>query len=384
MCFSYDALRSEPRGLGMIVHASSSDAFIYALPVSSIFKEVLALAGFKSEPSNAGLIANQLLARLGGLQGARVLKIPGVRRLLRAHGPQSSFTKSSALQMIGGADSKGTQTPFSEFAGLYIEYRPDHGPLQKSDVFRYTVEKGLFRIGADLVCPDCRLGSWLPLDQLTQQVVCSLCGKSYDATRQLIAETWAYRRTGVLGLEKNNQGAVPVALTLQQLDANISMQEGMYSTSLNILEQREKLKFEIDFMWLSPRHGGDKPGLIIGECKDVEQSSAGAAERHSKTLDESDVRNLRKIADAIPSNRFDTFILISKLGAFTETEISLADTLNEPYRDRVILLTARELEPYLVFERTAKEFNIDRTAVSAEDLAKATRTIYFPARSFDQ
>jgi hypothetical protein len=383
MCFSYDTLRSEPRGLGMIIHASSSDAIIYALPVSSIFKEVLALAGFKSGPSNAGLIANQLLARLGGLQGARVLKIPGVRRLLRAHGPQSSFTKSSALQMIGGAGSKGTQTPFSEFEGLYIEYRPDHGPLQKSDVFRYTVEKGLFRIGADLICPDCRLGSWIPLDQLTQQVTCGLCGKSYDATRQLLTEAWAYRRSGVLGLEKNNQGAVPVALTLQQLDTNISMHEGMYSTSLNISEQRQKLEFEIDFMWLSPRQGNDKPGLIIGECKDAEQSSAGTGEQNSKALDETDVRNLRIIADAIPSNRFDVFILISKLGAFSEAEIELAGTLNERYRDRVILLTARELEPYHIFERTAKEFKIDRTAVSADDLAKATSSIYFPGR-FDK
>jgi hypothetical protein len=37
----------------------------------------------------------QLLARLGGVDGARVFKIPGVRRLLKQYGPTQAFTKAA-------------------------------------------------------------------------------------------------------------------------------------------------------------------------------------------------------------------------------------------------------------------------------------------------
>ena len=44
-----------------------------------------------------------------------------------------------------------------------------------------------------------------------------------------------------------------------------------------------------------------------------------------------------------------------KLCAFAPEEVARAKTLNDGHRSRVILLTARELEPYLIFARTKKE-----------------------------
>jgi hypothetical protein len=46
----------------------------------------------------------------------------------------------------------------------------------------------------------------------------------------------------------------------------------------------------------------------------------------------------------------------------------------------VILLSDRELEPYFVYERTEKEYEVRATAISLEDLAKATKNIYFEPR----
>ena len=44
-------------------------------------------------------------------------------------------------------------------------------------------------------------------------------------------------------------------------------------------------------------------------------------------------------------------------------EIALAKTLNDKYRRRAVLLTARELEPHHFFERTKLEFaNINKYA----------------------
>jgi hypothetical protein len=42
----------------------------------------------------------------------------------------------------------------------------------------------------------------------------------------------------------------------------------------------------------------------------------------------------------------------------------------------VTLLSNRELEPYFVYEWAAKEFLIDSTAISPEDLANTTQALY--------
>jgi len=41
------------------------------------------------------------------------------------------------------------------------------------------------------------------------------------------------------------------------------------------------------------------------------------------------------------------------------------------------MLSERELEPYHLYERTEKEFEINRTAVSLEDLAEVTDGVFF-------
>lgn len=71
-------------------------------------------------------------------------------------------------------------------------------------------------------------------------------------------------------------------------------------------------------------------------------------------------------------------MVLAKLCPFTAEEIALAKTLNDKYRRRAVLLTARELEPYHFFERTKLEFaNINEYASRLEDLAAATAEMYF-------
>jgi hypothetical protein len=75
---------------------------------------------------------------------------------------------------------------------------------------------------------------------------------------------------------------------------------------------------------------------------------------------------------------FEVFLVFSKLDApFTEEEIKWCRAAQDPYRQRVILLSARELESDIsIYEQTAKEFQIDRIAISLDDLAQATPSIY--------
>ena len=220
MGIMFDRLRIEPDRIGIVIDATDNDLTLGAFPVSELIERTFGLAGLKASPSSGGLIARQLISRLGGFDGARVFKIPGVRRLIKTHGPNAAFTRRTALQLIGQTDPM-TGARFEDHENLYIEQREADTKLTPPMVFEYLVEKGLFRIGAEINCVSCNLSSWIPLDTLRQTNTCELCGNTFDATRQLVSGEFRYRRTGVLGIEKNAQGAVPVALLLQQLEVNL-------------------------------------------------------------------------------------------------------------------------------------------------------------------
>ncbi len=370
MSLQYDKLRIEPERIGLVIDAADHDAFLKGLPISELTEQIFGLAGLKARPSGAGLIARQLISRLGGVDGARVFKIPGVRRLIKTYGPTATFTKRAALQLIGGKDPARPTAKFKDYEDLYIEPRPVGTKLDAPMVFAYLVDKSLFRMGAELVCPSCRLASWTALDQLRQRLVCDLCGAAFDATRQLIAGEFHYRRTGVLGLEKNAQGAVPVALTLQQLAVNIDglHHNAIYLPSIDV-EPRSGVDLpacEIDFLGIIPGRSLDRAEVILGECKD-----------EGGQIDANDVENIRRVADAFPRRRFDVFILFAKLAPFSDDEVALAKSLNGEYQQRVILLTDRELEPFHLYERTQAETGIVTHGGSLEECARVTSAIYF-------
>jgi hypothetical protein len=238
-------------------------------------------------------------------------------------------------------------------------------------VFEHLVAKGLFRIGFDLECPTCALSSWTPIDSVRQSMTCTLCGADYDATRQLVDRPSAYRRSGVLGLEKNTLGAVPVATLLQQLSVNFFL--GSYkmhfgtSYDLSPADATSGLPTcETDFVVVSGSLQSDKVVVLIGECKD-----------RAGKIDSDDFENLRQVADAFPASRFAVFMVFAKLGPFNLDEIEGAKELNAKWGKRVILMTHRELEPYHIYDRTNKELGLELHGSTPDELADATDLLYF-------
>lgn len=376
MHFRYDKLRLEPERIGLIVDAADHDSFLLAMPTAKLIKRLFEMAGFASDISNSGRIVQQLLTQLEGLQGARVFKIPGVRRLLRKYGPRESFARRSAIDLVVDKTAEKPNGSFSSHADLYLEPRPSSTALRPGDAFDFMVRKGLFRIGKDLECPKCGLSNWIALDALKQRVECELCGSAFDATQQLLKDAgWQFRRSGVLGGERHAQGAIPVALTLQQLDVNIDrpLSRSLFSASLD-LRQREGIDqrhYEVDFVWLevSDRDPFNRTSIILAECKDQGPIKPEDFKR--------DVENLRYVADAFPAHRFDVFVLLVKLVPFTPEEIATARTLNTQHRRRVILLTNEELEPYHLYEQLERREGQPIVCTGAQDLANITAQIYF-------
>ena len=141
--------------------------------------------------------------------------------------------------------------------------------------------------------------SWTALDHVRQKIQCEMCGTDYDATRQLMKEKHHFRRSGVLGKDANNLGAVPVTLTLQQLDTNfMGFKEHLYSTSLDLTPNVQGLnaEAEVDFVWMTTEGlASDRTQIILGECKDRGRDPADT--RGGDTITQADIDRIGKVAE---------------------------------------------------------------------------------------
>jgi hypothetical protein len=86
---------------------------------------------------------------------------------------------------------------------------------------------------------------------------------------------------------------------------------------------------------------------------------------------------LSSVADAFPEDRIEVFILFSKTNLFSPEEVARCRKAQGGHRLRVILLSERELEPYFVYEKTQKNFDIRASAISLDDLAETTHHVFF-------
>lgn len=364
--FEWNKARVEPEGMGIISSASRSDLSINALDVVELVKRVFSVAGIDAQPSKPGLIASRLIQQMGGLQGCRVFKIGGVRMLLEKFGPDTSFSHKCALQAIGKGDSVNGVLSISEYKDLFFGPRPFNTELKPHDVFSYLLKKGVYRTGLEFDCPSCRLEFWRSLDDVRTEVTCEYCGHKFNVAPYLRDKNvWRYRRSGLFGRADNQEGAIPVILTIQQLHTTLRWREMLYAPAMTLESKSIAIsKCETDFVTLAKSPLDGKIDIAIGECKTRKQIS------------DDDVKNLQTIADALPSERFNVYIIFSKLGSFTSEELVRVGRLNNKYRRRVILFAARELEPYDLYERTAKELNIALHADSFEDMANITEQVF--------
>jgi hypothetical protein len=320
------------------------------------------------ERSEAGLRCKRLINQFGSLQDCRVLKIRGVRNLLRKYGVDKSFTRTSAIEAIRDIDAATKAVGFEAFKDLHITY-PQGPELKPDDVLTYLLSRGVFRVGLEFTCPNCELPSWIHLDDVRTKSTCLYCDYNYDVAPQLRDRDWRYRRSGIFGREDDQLGGVPVALTLQQLSTSLHDQLVMYSTAM---------KFRPAGADIEPCEA-DLVAVICGMLG-ISESPVQILFGEAKTgrrIDEEDIRKLGKLARAIPKDLAQSFILFSKTETFSADEIRLAQTLNDQYERRVILWSRDELEPYFLYERAADRLGEQRYASTLTDMANITHRLWF-------
>ncbi|MGH8579870.1 MAG: hypothetical protein ACREVK_07060 [Gammaproteobacteria bacterium] len=365
--FEWDKARAEPESLAVITSAHRSDLSISALGMSELIWRLFAIADITAKQSQPGLIATRLIQQMRGIQGCRPFKIPGVRTLIEQHGPYDPFTRSCAIQTIRAVDPATNQPSFSAFEDIFVEPRPFGSKLKPEAVFEFFLKRGVFASGLEPKCPSCQLEFWLSIDDLHTEVACEYCGHRFNLTLFLKDRgDWRFRRSGLLGRDNNQQGAIPVALALLQLHTAFHSKELLFTTATKLHSESVQLNdCETDFVAIVQRPRDGTIDIAIGECKTRQD------------ITEKDVTNLKAVADAFPRDRFNVYVVFSKLAPFTPEELAHIRGVNEQYRRRAILFTARELEPYHLYDRTSQEFKIDRYAVTFEDMANVTEQVFF-------
>jgi hypothetical protein len=380
MYFMYNKARAEQGSLGIIQNVTSDQLTLRAVPFTKVLSKIFETFGMKAQPSPAGLVSTRLIDQMGGLQGCRVFKIAGVRSLIKKYLPSESFERTEAITMIGDNDPVTHLPRFDAYKSLFIELR-DKKDLKPEDAFLYLLKKGVFRAGLKLACPTCQLDFWISLDDAKSTTQCPYCGFEFNVLPQLRDRNWAYRRSGLFGREDNQRGGISVAVTLQQLDTMFHGRLLAYAPGIDLKPDSAPIEnCETDLVVLVPSFPHtDKPhDLAIAECKD-----AGGE------ITDEDVRKLTKVAHALEASPCQVFILFAKCGRFTDEEIERCKGARRRlfehegkthYAHNVIMLSERELEPYYVYEKTEKEFEIKRFAHSLEELAINTVNVFFEPR----
>jgi len=361
--FGSDKIRVSGNGAGFVVGVTDELLQFNALTTLDFFQKMFALVGIKLERSRPGLIAHRLLKQMGGLQGCRVFKIPGVRDLIEKYKPRDSFVYSDAILTIRGTGGTG----FQPHETLYLEPRKEKR-LKPEDAFEFLLKKGVFRAGLELICPHCELPFWKHIDSCETLMPCDLCGNVFNITPQLRHRgDWRFRRSGLFGSDDNQGGSIPVGLTLQQLDTILRYSHGgpiAYSTSVLLEPTGAAIdSCEADFIISSTTARGDVE-VAIAECKSKDEIS------------EKDVANLSKVAKSLAAHGFHAYMIFSKTGTFSVEEVNRCKQLGSWDHGGVILLSGRELEPYDIYQYSEGKLE-KQYANSFSDLVAATKRLFF-------
>lgn len=334
--YLWNVARAEPDSIGIVTNVGEHHIRLAGLLHDEVIARIFDACGIDASPSLPGRVCRRLIRQMGGLQGCRPFKIRGVRELIRAYPATKSFSKSAAMQKIGSV-SEGSPH-FSDFEDLFIEPRA-RGKLKPIDVFTYMLRKKIFRAGLELNCSHCELRSWISIDDLRSDCRCEYCGQTFDVTPQLKDRDWAFRGSGLFGRDDNQEGAIPVALALQQLDANLWDSEAVYSTGMELRWKRGgRRPAEVDLVYVMNRPA-ERPAILVGECKD-----------HGE-IEDQDVLNLRDVAATLEKLDVEVYILFAKASPFTAAEVESCKAAQPEDKERVIMLGDRELEPHRIPDR---------------------------------
>lgn len=149
-----DLLRVGAREIGLIRRLHDQTARVTPIGFEAIASRLLERAEIQATSSRAGRVAQQMISQMGGLEGCRVFKIRGVRKLVNSGEARDGLTRGAATKMIHDVDAASGAASFNRYGPLHV----DGTRLGNADeAFNYLLRREMLRPGLKVVCPKCTL-----------------------------------------------------------------------------------------------------------------------------------------------------------------------------------------------------------------------------------
>lgn len=369
-------IRSEEDSIAVIIDLDDKTETLYPIEHQMLIDKVFDFVGITAKRSQAGLLTKEIINSMredAPIEACRVFKITGVRKLIKSLKMGEYISYNTALKIIG-------QNSFSKHKGLFIESRNDKD-LTVQNVFDYLIKKRILkptlrfyekflRKQKDFRCSKCGLSSNVRYVDFEDYWTCEYCEHKQYMPSFIPSEfkdrsCWKFKKRGLFGKENNQEGALPVILTLLVFKHVFSSGTSLYTTSLRC-EGCDK-KPEIDFAILQYGFRDNKIELAFGECK----SDGGEI-----TVD--DIEKLKSVKEKFEPKGIQCHFVFAKTAEkFSDSEIELFKKLWSENHS-LILLADKELETnhHLYWEDDDFEKLPFKYALSFRELAQNSHFRY--------
>jgi DNA-directed RNA polymerase subunit RPC12/RpoP len=366
-------LRVDRDGIALIKDTRDNCARLYPLSHQALIERIFDLAGITAEMSKPGLLASQIIKSMreySPLEACRVFKLRGVRKLLNSLTSKDVIGWNDALRIIG-------KESFNKFKKLHIEPRKtlDLGP---TDALTFLLKKKILvphlRILERLLpryktfkCVKCGLESQISVSAFEHNWRCPYCGHELYLPPLIGSEfkqrdMWHFKKAGLFSRDNNQEGSIPVILTLLVFLRVLDSGKFIFSPSLNLKSSDNSC--ETDLCVLQYHHG-DAIEIGVGECK---------AEKGSITSQ--DVLHLKAMREKLGAVGLKCYLVFAKTAdEFYEDERMLFQQLKlegVPF----ILFTNREIEPYNPYWERENEGIPVQNPFTLAELARNSWHIY--------
>jgi hypothetical protein len=319
-------VRASKRGLEFSASFRNEKVTIRQPSGRQVIAAILRLEGFDAQASDAGIVAERLIAQMGSLAGTSLLRHRELLKLLNK-------AAVSGVEMEPNRDDADlrVRVSFIKRGQLMGALGRVFGSRHVDSVLKQLVERNVLRVGLTLRCDACGYMNWLELDAVRRSLRCERCLTDYhfpEASPPDIG-SWAYRPTGACSVENYARGSYTVAQVLRVLEP---IAEPMVWCTGTQLEKA----LEVDLAAVRKRRE-DLPRLIFGEAKTLGPFKATDFHRASRII--------RRFKDS-------TFVFATLRDGLSRDEQRAIRALarprarrasNLPYHPRFLVLTALEL-----------------------------------------
>lgn len=309
-----------------------------------LLEKLFERAGIVAKRSLPGEAARHLLVQFGGYAGIRVLRLPGVRKLLSSSRARGGIQRGAARDMINDR-GRMHQADTVWLGGAQLD---------AAQVWEFLLHRRIFLPGIETKCRWCQHASFYRPRDIEDSLQCPKCGREFSLGPAIAGDPVRFRMSGLLeprpdegrrepGDDAGRQqpGAIPVLLTLLFLSEWAAGHDGQLLDTSYELTASGLQDCETDFVAVT--YGATPEThthILLGECKG----------RGRVTQD--DVRKLGAAARRLrESGGVDCDVVFSTTRpAFTDDELSLFrryhdDSAEYPILRRApVLLTGADLD----------------------------------------